>query len=220
MQVMNAATQVTVEAHDFGPRDFIAGDPALDLVNTVKGRGESPHDWLDSYSRLLEWAERARLLPERAVRTLAKEAQFEPAAALRSLGRAKALREEMFATLKALTSQQTPPPSSLALIRKFWIEGAAAHELRFDQGQLRAQLRDEIDDLDLVAAIVAYRMVEHILPLPLDRLRMCHGQNCAWVFIDSSKAGRRRWCDMAVCGNAAKSARFYARSRRRAQVRA
>ncbi|MGB6792588.1 MAG: CGNR zinc finger domain-containing protein [Pseudolabrys sp.] len=59
----------------------------------------------------------------------------------------------------------------------------------------------------------AHRMVEHVLPLPMDRLRICQGPNCSWLFIDRSKAGRRRWCDMAVCGNAAKSRRFYARSR-------
>jgi Conserved protein containing a Zn-ribbon-like motif, possibly RNA-binding len=51
------------------------------------------------------------------------------------------------------------------------------------------------------------------LPLPMDRLRICQGPNCSWLFIDRSKAGRRRWCDMAVCGNTAKSRRFYARSR-------
>jgi predicted RNA-binding Zn ribbon-like protein len=76
-------------------------------------------------------------------------------------------------------------------------------------------LRNDALDLDLIASTVAYRMVQQVLPLPMDRLRICQGPNCSWVFIDSSKAGRRRWCDMAVCGNAAKSRRFYARSRQR-----
>jgi len=43
--------------------DFIGGDAALDFVNTVTGRDETPRDWLDSYARLLEWAGRAKLLP-------------------------------------------------------------------------------------------------------------------------------------------------------------
>jgi predicted RNA-binding Zn ribbon-like protein len=92
--------------------------------------------------------------------------------------------------------------------------GAAAHELRFADGRIVTALRADALSLDLISSIVAYRLVEQVLPSPTDRLRLCEGPNCSWVFIDSSKAGRRRWCDMAVCGNTAKSKRFYARARR------
>jgi predicted RNA-binding Zn ribbon-like protein len=78
-----------------------------------------------------------------------------------------------------------------------------------------AELRSDAANFDLIASMIAYRMVEHVLTLPTDRLRICHGPNCSWIFIDSSKAGRRRWCDMGVCGNDAKSRRFHARLRQR-----
>ena len=68
-------------------------------------------------------------------------------------------------------------------------------------------------DLDLIASLIAYRFVAIVLPEPLERLRICAGGNCSWLFLDRSKAGRRRWCDMAVCGNNAKSRRFQARMR-------
>ena len=35
-----------------------------------------------------------------------------------------------------------------------------------------------------------------------------------WVFYDSSRTGRRRWCDMITCGNRAKAARHRARAPR------
>jgi predicted RNA-binding Zn ribbon-like protein len=57
-------------------------------------------------------------------------------------------------------------------------------------------------------------LVENVLRLPVERLRLCAGTDCAWLFVDRSKAGRRRWCDMAVCGNKAKSRRFNARERK------
>jgi hypothetical protein len=66
-------------------------------------------------------------------------------------------------------------------------------------------------DLESIARMIAYRAVEDVLASPMERLRICQGQNCSWLFLDRSKGGRRRWCDMAVCGNAAKSRRFYAR---------
>jgi predicted RNA-binding Zn ribbon-like protein len=212
---MKSHLQVTMESHRFATRDFIGGDAALDFINTVTGRDQSPRDWLDSYRRLLEWAALVHLLPERILRTLTRKAQSEPAAAATALARAKVLRETLFALVTRIISGSAPPKAVLALLREHWITGINAHELRFADGHVLSELRNDAADFDLIAAMVAYRMVEHVLPLPKDRLRICHGPNCSWLFIDSSKAGRRRWCDMAVCGNAAKSRRFHARSRQR-----
>ena len=208
-----------IESHDFAARDFIGGDAALDFVNTVSGRDQSPRDWLDSYSRLLEWATLVRLLPERNLRALTKKMHGEPGAAGRALIRAKELREELFALVSAIAVGNAPPRNALATLREHWLAGIDAHDLRFENGKVIADVRADASDFDLIAAMVAYRMVEHVLPQPADRLRMCGGTNCAWVFLDSSKAGRRRWCDMAVCGNVAKAQRFYARSRRRSGAR-
>lgn len=45
----------------------------------------------------------------------------------------------------------------------------------------------------------------------IDRVRVCAAEDCNWVFLDESRNGSRRWCDMKVCGNRAKAKRFYAR---------
>jgi predicted RNA-binding Zn ribbon-like protein len=43
------------------------------------------------------------------------------------------------------------------------------------------------------------------------RLRICANDDCRWAFEDTSRAGRRRWCDMTSCGNVAKARRYRAR---------
>jgi predicted RNA-binding Zn ribbon-like protein len=212
---MKSTLPVTIESHRFATRDIIGGDAALDFVNTVTGRDQLPCDWLDSYTRLLEWAALVRLLPENILRALTRWAKTEPKAAAAALTRAKVFRETLFALLKGIVSGNAPPKATLALLREHWIAGINAHELRFHDGRVVAELRSDAADFDLITSMIAYRMVEHVLPLPKDRLRICHGPNCSWLFIDSSKAGRRRWCDMAVCGNAAKSRRFQKRLRQR-----
>jgi predicted RNA-binding Zn ribbon-like protein len=206
-----------IEAHQFAARDFIGGDAALDFVNTVTGRDQQPRDWLDGYARLLEWTALVHLLPEKNLRALAKKMHSEPAAAARALTRAKELREDLFALVSAVACGNAPPKNALASLREHWLAGAAAHELRVTDGSVIASIRADAADLDLIAALVAYRMVEHVMSQPTERLRVCGGENCSWVFIDSSKAGRRRWCDMAVCGNVAKAQRFYARTRKKAK---
>jgi predicted RNA-binding Zn ribbon-like protein len=47
------------------------------------------------------------------------------------------------------------------------------------------------------------------------RVRTCANPQCRWLFLDDSKAGTRRWCSMASCGNRAKAHRHYARLRNR-----
>ena len=47
----------------------------------------------------------------------------------------------------------------------------------------------------------------------LGRVRRCADGRCPRVFYDSTKNGRRRWCDMATCGNRAKAARHRVRMR-------
>jgi predicted RNA-binding Zn ribbon-like protein len=216
---MKSPLPVTIESHRFATRDIIGGDAALDFINTVTGRDQLPRDWLDSYTRLLEWAALVRLLPENILRALTRRTKTEPKTAAAALTRAKVFRETLFALLKGIVSGSAPPKNLLALLREYWIAGTDAHELRFDDGRVVAELRNDAADFDLITSMIAYRLVEYVLPLPKDRLRICHGPNCSWLFIDSSKAGRRRWCDMAVCGNAAKSRRFQKRSRQRRSAR-
>jgi predicted RNA-binding Zn ribbon-like protein len=204
---------LTVISHDFSSKDIIAGDPALDFVNTVTARDREPIDWIDGYPRLLEWAALAELLPQNILRSLADKARKDPTGAAAALKRAKQLREALFAMLSGIIAGTAPKKESLALLREQWLAGTAAHELRFTDGRVALELRKDALDFDLIASIVAYRIVHHVLTAPLDRLRICHGTSCAWLFIDSSKAGRRRWCDMAVCGNTAKSRRFQERAR-------
>ena len=43
------------------------------------------------------------------------------------------------------------------------------------------------------------------------RIRECEDPPCTRLFIDTSRAGSRRWCDMSGCGNRAKAAGFRAR---------
>src|SRR5215470_7247950 len=122
-QPMKSDLQVTIESHRFVPRDFIGGDAALDFINTVTGRDQSPRDWLDSYAGLLEWAELVRLLPKEILRTLARKARREPAAAATALAHAKELRETLFALVTGIISGSAPSKAALALLREHWIAG-------------------------------------------------------------------------------------------------
>jgi len=38
-----------------------------------------------------------------------------------------------------------------------------------------------------------------------ERIRACGGDDCGWMYVDRSRNGLRRWCQMEVCGTKEKS---------------
>ncbi|KAF5409470.1 MAG: hypothetical protein Udaeo2_02480 [Candidatus Udaeobacter sp.] len=72
---MKAKLPVRIESHPFSTGDLIGGDAALDFINTVTGRDQSPRDWLDSYTRLLEWAALVHLCRKNSARAGKKGAE-------------------------------------------------------------------------------------------------------------------------------------------------
>jgi predicted RNA-binding Zn ribbon-like protein len=69
------------------------------------------------------------------------------------------------------------------------------------------------DPIDDVLARIAEPIVRQIGSGHEDRIRICASETCRWLFYDESRSGRRRWCDMATCGNRAKARRHRDRQR-------
>jgi predicted RNA-binding Zn ribbon-like protein len=62
--------------------------------------------------------------------------------------------------------------------------------------------------------LIADSAAEMLTTSDLSRLKQCPGDDCGWLFEDTSKNRRRQWCDMQDCGNLAKVRRFRSRLRR------
>ena len=205
---MNQVLQVaTIIAHDFRPRDLVGGHPVIDFANTVTARdAHDPIDWLDGYDRLLDWALLAGLIDTAERQLLAAEAGDAAAA----LARAKALREALHDLIAARVDGAPPPAAALRRLEAHWKDAVRRSSLN---GAARPVLDAAGSGPDLVADRIALAAMPLLADLPAGRLRRCAGPRCGWIFIDTSKAGRRSWCDMATCGNAAKSRRHYSRRR-------
>jgi len=52
----------------------------------------------------------------------------------------------------------------------------------------------------------------------LQFVHACASKTCEWLFLDTSKSHRRRWCDMTKCGNRAKARNFYSRQKKTTQA--
>jgi predicted RNA-binding Zn ribbon-like protein len=65
-------------------------------------------------------------------------------------------------------------------------------------------------DIELESA-VALSALSLLEPRNRARIRICG--NCGWLYLDRSRNGSRKWCDMSVCGNRQKARRHYRRLR-------
>lgn len=203
---------MTPIAHHFQPHDLVAGHPALDLVNTVTARDAEPFDWLAAPESLWAWAALAGVLQSAEPAGLQRLSLDRPVAARSALRHCRALREALHDALLALQLQRPVPEASLLALDT--ARRAAQARARLVAGPDGIDTRCSLDTsgLDLVTDRVALLALPLLQAPPLERLRVCDGTHCGWLFIDASKAGRRRWCDMATCGAAHKAERHRQRT--------
>jgi predicted RNA-binding Zn ribbon-like protein len=91
-------------------------------------------------------------------------------------------------------------PAALGALRI--APGSDGYTWRFDQGK---------NDLAPMLAPILRSAAELLTSPALGRVRECDSDTCWWLFLDSSKSGTRRWCDMKVCGNREKARRHHKR---------
>ena len=196
--------------------EFIGGHLALDFVNTVDWRGDPTRrrDLLVAFEALLEWAKAAEVLTGGEVRAMRAAAQRDQGRAMRSLGRARRLREVLARVLAA--AGRDAPPGARALGRLNVFLAAALKRRRLEIRRTAfvwSWANEEGDSLDSLLWPIVLAAAELLASDRRTQIHECGGEGCGWLFLDTSRNRRRRWCMMRGCGNRAKARRFYDRMR-------
>jgi len=175
-------------------RSNVAGSLCLDFVNTVDPRhAPQREERLRDYAAVLEWARQAGI----------EASPLEAAAASRVHEEAIALRETLYAIFGAVARGETPPADALRHLN----DELARRPRQISDGFAWAPASG-----DGVLAPIVWSAAELLTSGPLERVRECPGDDtCGWLFLDTSRNGSRRWCDMRTCGNRAKARRYYRR---------
>ncbi len=190
---------------------LLGGMLCLDFVNTVDPRHRPPRlEYLGSYDALLDWAVHAGALTAPAARHLAVLAGQHPTTARRVHARAICLREALYQTLAPATRADHPQAALAILNAELQHAMTAANLQPAPAGYLLGWTAT--DQLDQMLWPVIRSAADLLTSPSLGRVAECDGQGCGWLFVDTSKAGRRRWCSMAICGNRAKAQRHAQRA--------
>jgi predicted RNA-binding Zn ribbon-like protein len=198
---------------------YIGGDPALDLVNTVDWTSRGPEqERLTDFDRLTRWAVGAGIVSPKTAGALRSRAAVKPReaeAAYKSALHARQVLQQVFSSMaegkpagSALDEYNRLLGRALQHMRLIAAAGTRAAERRLRLGW------DEVGtNFDVVIWTVLWSAVSLITSEEASRIRVCGGEDCGWLYVDRSRNGFRRWCQMETCGTREKSRRRYQRMR-------
>jgi len=190
---------------------LVGGHPVLDLVNTVDARrGRWGPDLLAGYGDALLWAERVGLVGPAEVGAVTMKSN-DRSAADRALARIVAARERLYEILLAEAEGRSPTGDDHAWLAELVRQAAACRTLSPDaDGRFSWTWCDDMPDAILHR--VAFAAAELLTNRNRRRITVCAGLNCGWLFLDRSRAGRRRWCSEEGCGSHSRIRRFRSKS--------
>ena len=187
------------------PFAFVAERLWLDFVNTDAGaRGT---DALHDFSHFTDWLQAAQVLDAERAGTMRRRSLQQPAGALAVLGDARRVRT----VLRALAEIGEAVHTRLDALNEInRVLGRSAGTRRLEVRDDGSFAREFVSVGDAFAGLlipVVESAADALILGELHRVRRCADPRCGRVFQDETKNGRRRWCDMATCGNRAKAAR-------------
>ena len=202
---------------------LIAGRLCLDFVNTVGGRNPGAgkkstveyvirDERILDFSDLVAWAWHVQLITEKDARSLIKQAQSDPVEASAVLNRGIQLREAVYRISRAIVRKYSPSDSDLDVVNQEMQKAFDRMRLISGEKNLRWEW-PSTHSLERILWPIVDSAVKMFTTGDLTRLRQCSGEDCGWLFEDTSRNRSRQWCDMQDCGNIAKVRRFRKRKR-------
>jgi predicted RNA-binding Zn ribbon-like protein len=187
-------------------------DATFDFLNTLDHDDGFIREHLTSLDDALDWfVDRGVIHREGADRARA-QVTAQPAAADRDLARVRGVRQALREVAEAIAEHRVPTGTALDVVNRA-LRARQIIELVASSDGCSVDHRHVGDPVDDALARLAEPLVTELTAGHPERIRICASDTCEWVFYDSSRTGRRRWCDMATCGNRAKAARHRARAK-------
>ncbi|HEX8221597.1 MAG TPA: ABATE domain-containing protein [Chloroflexia bacterium] len=183
----------------------------IHFANLVVWRAsDHPRDQLTGIDMLLRFARWAGIFDDGQLASMRHRAEESPVEAQAALERAKVAREAIYRILLAAANHERAAPEDVALLNDTVAEAQAQVHLAptGEAGHLHWRWKSETPQFDMVLWAVARSAAELLTSEELTKVKSCPGEGCAYLFMDLSRNGKRRWCEMDVCGNRNKVKRF------------
>ena len=192
--------------------EIVGGALCLDFVNTINSRRNPEHDYITSYSDLVNWGGKVGILSTLQAGRLQKQARQNVEMAESAFKKALEFRELLYRLFASLARGGEPKKDDMALFSTFYGEAISHSQLvRTDNYFTHNWQVDQT--YDAILWPIAYSAGQILLSEELAQIKECPG--CGWLFLDISKNQSRRWCSMNTCGARDKMRRYHGKLRAR-----
>lgn len=130
---------------------------------------------------------------------------IEPTVSTQLLGQARNLREAIYRAVRAGTEGRATDDADRELLNIWARRPDLAPQLTKDGTSSTAT---GTDPLSACLSSVARDSIELLASADISRVRECAAPDCALLFLDRSRPGRRRWCADRACGTKFRSASY------------
>lgn len=196
----------------FGMREGLC----LDYANTLSWRGASePTERLFDLADVKQWVSQLILEGDRDFPALQNAARADHKGTLADelFGQAIAVRELIYRTFGAIAEDAPLPETDEGSLRRQIAAAPPRGDLVFRNSQFGWRVAGLRATSAHLLAPVLWSAGDLLVAARTLRIRRCTNPQCLFLFIDASKNGTRRWCDMTTCGNRAKAKRHYAKAK-------
>ena len=196
---------------------FDGGTLCLDFVNTVHDRKKKPvPDYLYHIIDLVAWAGKIGLIDKRTEALLNRSIPDNLKKSNQFFTYALHLRELLYNMFFTISQGNAARNADLEKFNAYIADHFSFINLKAKHGEYRADWNLPGDSLQHITAPVVKDAYELLLGNRLDRVKEC--SNCGWLFLDTTKNGKRRWCSMKSCGSNIKALEWYYRQKETKQV--
>ncbi len=194
------------------PFVFVGNHRALDFVNTEVAVEGAPRDLLTDLPDLVDWLARAGALDAASARTaLSRWGGRRQGAAL--VAAARSLRSALRRLADAWAAGKPAPRAVVARVNELLARGAGTSRLvaAADGAGFTVERGLRLEEAEDVLVPIAEAAADLLCHADPGRVRRCAHPACVLYFLDGTKNGTRRWCDMRTCGNRTNAAAYYRR---------
>ena len=185
----------------------------LDFINTVHGRREDPlRDYFSGIHDFIDWAKRLGVIDSKTEKKLTGEAESRSEKSARFFSNAISFRELIFVIFWNIISEKKVPPTQLKKYNDMLRIYFPYLQIKQSNKGFEEQWLLEETDFKRLLAPILNDSYETLLSDKLRRIKEC--SNCGWLFYDTTKNGKRRWCSMQTCGSNVKALDWYYRQKK------
>lgn len=197
---------------------LVGGNLCIDFINSVGGRmtpnEEKPDEYeilkdkFENYGDLVEWAKAAGVINKFLANNLKIFFSQNQKEGDKIFERAIRARESYYRIFKSLIYGFAPRREDIDLLNSECAQAREEQKLFFQEEKFSWNFEPKVLHPESIIWHVSLAAAKLLTSNQLDRVKECPGENCGWLFLDTSRNGSRQWCDMKDCGNLAKVRRF------------